>query len=298
MVRPSAFRWVLANMVGFACAGVLIRLLVPAAAVLGGLVGLIGGPGMLLSTLAKAPDLLVWQMELVGAVAAGSVCGVIIGGITGFTQAWVLGWQGHWVEATLKGGLFGGLMAGLVCGGIANMSGFSWDIGLPLDWIFRRSPEGIVALAAMGSIVGYGTGAYQQQAFEQSGYQALGWSGRAAAFGMVAWALSGIYGETLLWIMGTAPESILLDLEPGASALGTMRSAFEPLVATVANLMIVGMTYGLLSAGRVRAIVASTAAGVMGARSLISGRVILFIVVGCGIIQVVTMAVAIGLLQR
>ena len=297
IVRPSTLRWVMSNMAGFAFAGLLIRILVPATALVSGMIGLAGGPGMLLAALTQVPDLILWQSVLVAAAMAGMLSGAIVGGITGFTQGWVLGWQGRWVEASLKGGILGGLFAGLFCGVIANAAGYGWDIGLPLDWIFRRSAVGALALASMGGIMGYVLGLYQQRMLEEAGYIAHGWARRSAVYGVVAWGLSGIYGETLLGIMGTAPQTVTLDFGPDKSAIGEMRSAFEPHLAAVANLMMIGMSYGAMSAGRIRAILENAANEPVQVRRILSGRVLFFVLVGCGVVQIVTMVVAIVLSQ-
>ena len=80
-------RWVLSCAFAYSLAAVPMRLLGPAAAFLGGLLGFASGPGILATILAKDGIWLVWSGVIVGALSSGAYSGVVIGASMGVIQA-------------------------------------------------------------------------------------------------------------------------------------------------------------------------------------------------------------------
>lgn len=292
MAHITFARWITASAIGFGVAGIFIRFLAPAAAVVGGLLGLLNGPFMLLATQSELKGVVEWSITLTGGVAIGCLVGTLTAGLAAFFQAWMVGLTINWLEASLKGGMFGGALAGVVGGLLLGTGHGNGALGIPLDWMFLRSSLGILALAVTGVIVGGFVGAFQREALENGGYKAPMWPAISAAAWGIAWGLAGLYGETLLRAMGTAPEAIVFDRAVDEAANAVLRHELEPHLCAAAILATIGLIYGGTTLRTMRHTFSNPVIPGPGWRFPLSGRVAFLVLVGCGLVEFITLVVA------
>lgn len=292
MVNITYARWIAASTIGFGVAGIFIRFLAPTAAVVGGLLGLVNGPFILLATQSELKDMIAWSITLTGGVATGCVVGVLTAGCAAFFQAWIVGLTGQWLEASLKGGVLGGALAGAAGALLIGTGGGNGALGLPMDWVFLRSSLGILALASTGGILGGFVGGFQREALELGGFRGSRWPVLSTAAWAIAWGLSGVYGETLLRLIGTAPEAIVFDRTIAAATSAVLRSEFEPHISAALILALVGMMYGGITVHEVQHTMSAPFVSDRAWRFPLSGRVAFVALVGCGLVELITLVAA------
>ena len=136
----------------------------------------------------------------------------------------------------------------------------------------------------MGGFVG----AFQREALEGGGFRGSRWPVLSTAAWAIAWGLSGVYGEALLRVIGTAPEAIVFDRTIAESASAVLRYELEPHVSAALILALVGLIYGGITVPEMQRTLSAPSVSDRGWRFPLSGRVAFVALVGCGLVELIT----------